>query len=115
MTLEKKGLVFNDDFVLFDHLNEKFTSKALRVGVNLLSYEYHKSTEALTNAAAHDLPPQERFFVYLAYRCSKDKRFLNLFDKITHFFDFYGKSQPETLPILLHFLREALENCPLSK
>ena len=57
VTLEKKGLVFNDDFVLFDHLNEKFTSKALRVGVNLLSYEYHKNTEALTNAAAHDLPP----------------------------------------------------------
>lgn len=57
MTLDKKGIVFNDEYVIFDHLNEKFTSKALRVGINLMSYEYHKSTETLRNAPNNEFPP----------------------------------------------------------
>lgn len=75
VTLDKKGLVFNDEYVIFDHMNENFTSKALRVGINLMSYEYHKTTEALSNLKEHEFCPQERFFIFLAHKCSKDRRF----------------------------------------
>lgn len=83
MNLDKKGLAFNDEYILFDHLNEKFIQKILRVGINLMSYEYHKGTETLVNPQNNEFPPQERYFIYLTYKCSKDRRFLPLFEKIT--------------------------------
>ncbi|KAL4429318.1 hypothetical protein ABPG74_002304 [Tetrahymena malaccensis] len=115
ITLEKKGLVFNDEFVIFDHSNEKFISKALRVGINLMSYEYHNNTEVLKNVSSNEFLPQERFFLFLAYKTSKERRFLSLFEKITQYFDFYNKCSTEQLQIILHFLKEAIENCPFNK
>ncbi|EAS07620.2 AT hook motif protein (macronuclear) [Tetrahymena thermophila SB210] len=115
VTLEKKGLVFNDEYVIFDHSNEKFISKALRVGINLMSYEYHNNTEVLKNVSSNEFLPQERFFLFLAYKCSKERRFQSLFEKITQYFDFYNKCTTEQLQIILHFLKEAIENCPVSK
>ncbi|KAL4471208.1 hypothetical protein ABPG72_007575 [Tetrahymena utriculariae] len=115
VSLEKKGLVFNDEYVIFDHSNEKFISKALRVGINLMSYEYHNNTEVLKNVSSNEFLPQERFFLFLAYKCSKERRFVSLFEKITQYFDFYNKCSTEQLQIILHFLKEAIENCPFSK
>jgi len=93
--------------------------RLLRVGLNLLSYEFHKNEKSLDPFIEKDelIGPQERFFFFLCKRSSKtsspsSEMFTKLFDKIVHHFDFLYHNTIEKLSVLHYALELVIEVHP---